>query len=77
MWKSNINHFLQDTEDSKYFMLGGGEEEGQSASLNLEINGIHMQINQGNLRGESVVAAILPSRMEVRYCISAFFHARI
>ena len=28
---------------------------------------------QGNLKGESVVAAILPSRMEVSYCTSGFF----
>ena len=28
---------------------------------------------QGNLKGESVVAAILPSRMETSYCTSGFF----
>ena len=28
---------------------------------------------QGNLKGESVVAAILPSRMKVSYCTSGFF----
>ena len=32
--------------------------------------------NQGNLKGESVVAAILPSRMEVSYCTSGFFVAK-
>ena len=31
--------------------------------------------NQGNLKGESVVAAILPSRMEVGYCTFGFFHS--
>ena len=31
---------------------------------------------QGNLEGESVVSAILPSRMEVRYCTSGFFVAK-
>ena len=29
--------------------------------------------NQGNLKGESVMVAILPSRMEASYCISGFF----
>ena len=32
--------------------------------------------NQGNLNGESVVAAILPSRMDVSYCTSGFFVAK-
>ena len=32
--------------------------------------------NQGNFKGESVVAAILPSRMEVSYCTSRFFIAK-
>ena len=27
------------------------------------------------LKGESVVAAILPSHMEVRYCTTGFFHS--
>ena len=31
--------------------------------------------SQGNLKGESVVAAILPSRMEISYCTSGFFHS--
>ena len=30
---------------------------------------------QGNLKGESVVAAILPSRMVVHYCTSGFFRS--
>ena len=40
-------------------------------------NEIHIDIttNQGNLKGESVVAAILPSRMEVSYCTSRFFRS--
>ena len=29
--------------------------------------------SQGNLKGESVVAAILQSRMEASYCTSVFF----
>ena len=29
--------------------------------------------SQGNLKRESVVAAILPSHMEVNYCTSGFF----
>ena len=32
--------------------------------------------DQGNLKGESVVAAILQSCMEVRYCTSGFFHSQ-
>ena len=28
-----------------------------------------------NLKGESVVATILPSRMEVSYCTCGFFHS--
>ena len=31
--------------------------------------------NQGNLKGESVVAAILPSCMEASYCTSGFFRS--
>ena len=31
--------------------------------------------NQGNLKGESVVTAILPSRMEVSYGTSGFFRS--
>ena len=34
---------------------------------------IPYSLNQGNLKEESVVAAILPSRMEVSYCTSVFF----
>ena len=30
---------------------------------------------QGNLKGESVVVAILSTRMEVSYCTSRFFHS--
>ena len=30
---------------------------------------------QGNLKGESVVAAILLSRMEASYCTSGFFRS--
>ena len=30
---------------------------------------------QGNLKGESVVAAILPSLMEVSYCTAGFFRS--
>ena len=30
---------------------------------------------QGNLKGESVVAGILPSHMEESYCTSGFFHS--
>ena len=33
----------------------------------------HMVYGQENLKGESVVAAILPSHMEVSYCTSVFF----
>ena len=34
-----------------------------------------VSLHQGNLKGESVVVAILPSRMEVSYCTSVFFHS--
>ena len=34
-----------------------------------------IKIIQGNLKGESVVVAILPSCMEVSYCTSGFFHS--
>ena len=30
---------------------------------------------QGNFKGESAVVAILPSRMEARFCTSRFFHS--
>ena len=36
-------------------------------------NDVYLRKNQGNLKGESVVAAILPPRMEVSYCTSGFF----
>ena len=36
---------------------------------------LQVTLDQGNLKGESVVVAILPSRMEVSYCSSAFFVA--
>ena len=31
-------------------------------------------MNQGNLKGELAMVAILLSRMEVNYCTSGFFH---
>ena len=34
---------------------------------------IHVSIIQGNLKGESVVAAIFPSRMEVSYTVPPDF----
>ena len=36
----------------------------------------HVCSNQGNLKGESVVAAILLSCMEVSYCTFGFFVAK-
>ena len=36
---------------------------------------ITLNINQGNLKGEFVVAAILPSPMEVSSCTPGFFVA--
>ena len=42
--------------------LGGGQYNSTS-------------VYQGNLKGESVVAAILPSCMEMSYCTSGFFHS--
>ena len=32
-----------------------------------------LHLHQGNSKGESVVAAILPSRVEASYCTSRFF----
>ena len=43
--------------------------------IKFDRNGHNNIVNQGNLKGESVVAAILPSRMEVSYCTSGFFHS--
>ena len=34
---------------------------------------LEVRMYQGNLKGESVVVAILPSHMEVSYCTSGFF----
>ena len=44
----------------------------------MQVPSIHQVYNgkkctQGNLKGDSVVAAILPSRMEVSYCTAGFF----
>ena len=39
---------------------------------------LHLQMIsyiQGNLKGESVVAAILPSRMDASYCTTGFFRS--
>ena len=36
---------------------------------------IFVRNNQGNLKGESAVAAILPSRMEASFCTSRFFRS--
>ena len=36
---------------------------------------IEKRKDRGNLKGEPVVAAILPSRMEVSYCTSGYFHS--
>ena len=38
---------------------------------------VSLNFIQGNLKGESVVAAILPSRMEVRYCTSGFVRSYV
>ena len=35
-----------------------------------------LNLTQGNLKGGSVVAAILRSRLEVSYCTSGFFVAK-
>ena len=35
-----------------------------------------MSHDQGNLKGESAVVAILPSRMEVSYCTSGFVRSK-
>ena len=35
----------------------------------------YVMCNHGNLKGESVVAAILPSHMEVSYYTFGFFHS--
>ena len=39
-------------------------------------NYLQMRTYQGNLKGESVVAAILSSSMEASYCTSGFFVAK-
>ena len=36
---------------------------------------LQVRIFQGNLKGESVLAAILPSHVEVSYCTCGFFHS--
>ena len=52
---------LQKKEKKKYSKEKNGYEQ--------------VHLGQGNLKGESVVSAILPLRMEVSYCTSRFFRS--
>ena len=60
--------YLKLTEGSQTWMVDGLDLACRSPFENPS--------DQGNLKGESVVAAILPSRMEVSYCTSRFFRSQ-
>ena len=70
--------FEQGREDHNHFFSGDHESGSRYSGVESPTVGVRILLeqvwgNQENLKGESVVTAILLSRMEVSYCTSGFF----
>ena len=64
---------IAEMHDVDWWIVGGKVILLIGRMQNADPRGTLITCTQGNLKGESVAAAILPSCMEVSYCTSRFF----